>query len=69
VGEGKDTITVEKEGNNILIAYSPRYLREAVEKIETTEFEFNISGETNPTVLKPFNDNNYMYIVMPIRLV
>jgi len=69
VGEGKDTITVEKEGNNILIAYSPRYLREAVEKIETTEFEFNISGETNPTVLKPFNDNSYMYIVMPIRLV
>ena len=69
VGEGKDTITVENEGNNILIAYSPRYLREAVEKIETTEFEFNISGETNPTVLKPFNDNNYMYIVMPIRLV
>ncbi|HOO74855.1 MAG TPA: DNA polymerase III subunit beta [Tepiditoga sp.] len=67
VGEAKELININKEGEDILIAYSPRFLREALEKIETSEFEFNISGEVNPTILKPLEDNSYMYIVMPTR--
>lgn len=67
VGEAKEIIDIEKDGEDLIIAYSPRFLREAVEKVETTEFEFNISGEINPTVIKPIEDNSYMYIVMPTR--
>jgi DNA polymerase-3 subunit beta len=67
VGEAKELIDIEKDGEDLVIAYSPRFLREAVEKVETTEFEFNISGEINPTVIKPIEDNSYMYIVMPTR--
>ncbi|BBE30663.1 DNA polymerase III subunit beta [Tepiditoga spiralis] len=67
VGEAKEVIEVQKEGEDMLIAYSPRYLREAIEKLETSEFEFNISGDVNPTILKPIEDNSYMYLVMPTR--
>jgi DNA polymerase-3 subunit beta len=67
VGEAKEIIDIEKDGEDIVIAYSPKFLREAIEKVETTEFEFNISGEINPTVIKPIEDNSYMYIVMPTR--
>jgi DNA polymerase-3 subunit beta len=67
IGEAKEEIKVEQEGENIEIAYSPRFFREALEKIETVEFEFNISGEELPTILKPLEDNSYMYIIMPKR--
>ncbi|UYP01120.1 DNA polymerase III subunit beta [Oceanotoga sp. DSM 15011] len=67
VGEATETLPIEKDGEDMLIAYSPRFLREAIEKIETTEIEFNISGDINPTILKPIQDNSYMYIVMPTR--
>lgn len=67
VGEAREEIEIDQEGGNIEIAYSPRFFREALEKIETVEFEFNISGEETPTILKPLEDNSYMYIVMPKR--
>ncbi|PNR96819.1 DNA polymerase III subunit beta [Petrotoga sp. 9PWA.NaAc.5.4] len=67
VGEAREEIDVEQEGKNIEIAYSPRYFREALERIETVEFEFNISGEETPTILKPFQDDSYMFIIMPKR--
>ncbi|MFA6841835.1 MAG: DNA polymerase III subunit beta [Defluviitoga tunisiensis] len=67
IGEAKEEIKVEQEGENIEIAYSPRFFREALEKIETVEFEFNISGDEQPTILKPLEDNSYMYIIMPKR--
>lgn len=68
VGEAKENITVDKDGEDLTIAYSPRFLREAVDKIETSVFEFNISGEQDPTIIKPIEDNSYMYIVMPTRI-
>ncbi|HBT51624.1 DNA polymerase III subunit beta [Petrotoga olearia] len=67
VGEAKESIDVEQEGKNIEIAYSPRYFREALERIETVEFEFDISDEEKPTILKPLEDNSYMFIIMPKR--
>ncbi|MGY4687463.1 DNA polymerase III subunit beta [Petrotoga sp. DB-2] len=67
VGEAKEEIDVEQEGRNLEIAYSPRYFREALERIETVEFEFDISDEEKPTILKPVEDNSYMFIIMPKR--
>jgi DNA polymerase-3 subunit beta len=68
VGEAKEFLTAKKDGEDISIAYAHTYLKEAVDKIETSEFEFNISGESNPSVIKPVEDNSYMYIVMPTRV-
>ncbi|AEX84467.1 DNA polymerase III, beta subunit [Marinitoga piezophila KA3] len=68
VGLAVEELEVDKEGEDILIAYSPKYLREAIDHIATAEVEFNITSESSQTMIKPVGDDSYMYIVMPVRL-
>ncbi|SHF06986.1 DNA polymerase-3 subunit beta [Marinitoga hydrogenitolerans DSM 16785] len=68
VGLAVEELEVEKEGEDLLIAYSPKYLREAIDHIGTSEVEFNITSESSQTMIKPVGDDSYMYIVMPVRL-
>ncbi|KLO24179.1 DNA polymerase III subunit beta [Marinitoga sp. 1197] len=68
VGLAVEELEIDKEGEDILIAYSPKYLREAIDHIGTSEVEFNITSESSQTMIKPVGDDSYMYIVMPVRL-
>ncbi|OQY10987.1 MAG: DNA polymerase III subunit beta [Marinitoga sp. 4572_148] len=68
VGLAVEELEIEKEGEDIIIAYSPKYLREAIDHIGTSEVEFNITSESSQTMIKPVGDDSYMYIVMPVRL-
>ncbi|KAF2956655.1 DNA polymerase III subunit beta [Marinitoga sp. 38H-ov] len=68
VGLAVEELEIEKEGEDIMIAYSPKYLREAIDHIGTSEVEFNITSESSQTMIKPVGDDSYMYIVMPVRL-
>ncbi|MBM7559565.1 DNA polymerase III subunit beta [Marinitoga litoralis] len=68
VGLAVEELEIEKEGEDIIIAYSPKYLREAIDHIATSEVEFNITSESSQTMIKPVGDDSYMYIVMPVRL-
>lgn len=67
VGEAREEITVGQKGKNLEIGYSPKFFREALEKVETAEFELKISGEEQPAILKPAEDDSYMFIIMPKR--
>ena len=69
VGEAVEELEMEKDGEDIVIGFSPKFLRESIKEIDTAEIEFNISGEESPTQIKPLGDDSYMYIVMPVRLV
>ncbi|GAB6189974.1 DNA polymerase III subunit beta [Marinitoga arctica] len=68
VGLAVEELEIEKEGEDIIIAYSPKYLREAIDHIGTSEVELNITNESSQTMIKPVGDDSYMYIVMPVRL-
>lgn len=47
--------------------FSSRYLLDALNALDNTEIEFNLSGHATATVLKNKNDNKYTHIVMPVN--
>ncbi len=63
--EAKQEAKVEGVENNIIFNY--RFLLEGLQNIEDEECILEINTNTNPGLLKPKNNKDYVYIIMPIK--
>ncbi|MDP2685205.1 MAG: DNA polymerase III subunit beta [bacterium] len=63
--EAKQSADVEGQDNDIIFNY--RFLLEGLQNIEEPECILNINTNTNPGLLKPKKESNYVYIIMPIK--
>lgn len=68
-GEMNEEVSIRKEGEDIVAAFNPLFLMEALRHIHTDEVEFNFVDSTSPLQINPLNVEGYLYIVMPIRIV
>ncbi|MCS7174718.1 DNA polymerase III subunit beta [Pseudothermotoga sp.] len=68
-GEVNEEIEVRKEGEDIIAAFNPKFLIEALRHIETEEVEMNFIDSTSPLQMNPLDVEGYLYVVMPIRIV
>ena len=56
---------VEGVENSIVLNY--RYLLDGLQNINSDTAILEINDGNNPCLLKPENNNNYLYIIMPIK--
>lgn len=68
VGTAHEEVEVVKVGDDVKMAFNVRYLMDVLGVIETEAVEMELTGETSQVVVYPQNQDNYMYVVMPIRL-
>jgi DNA polymerase-3 subunit beta len=68
VGEAKDEIDISYQGENLEVGYNVRYLIDAIEVISEASISFRMRGKEGPGVIKPIGSENYMCIVMPVKL-
>ncbi len=68
-GEVHEEIDARKDGEDILAAFNPRFLIEALRHIGTEEVELNFVDSTSPLQINPIDVSGYLYIIMPIRIV
>jgi len=68
-GESVEVIGANKEGDNIVIAFNPRFLSESVKKIDSDSVELNFVDSNSPLQMNPVDVQGYTYIIMPIRLI
>ncbi|AEH50951.1 DNA polymerase III subunit beta [Pseudothermotoga thermarum] len=68
-GEAQEEIDVRKDGEDILAAFNPKFLIEALRHIDSEEVELNFVDSTSPLQINPVDVSGYLYIVMPIRIV
>lgn len=66
-GESQAEIEAETKGPDNEITINYRYLLDGLNNIEGDRVKICIMNNTTPCVLRPEKDNNYIYIVMPIR--
>ncbi|MBD3311808.1 MAG: DNA polymerase III subunit beta [Candidatus Magasanikbacteria bacterium] len=65
-GEHSSEIDAAVEGEENSILLNHRYVLEGLQNM-TGEVEFKVNSADAPCLLKPKTNNNYIYIVMPIR--
>lgn len=68
IGSVNEVIKAKSNGENINIAFNSRYILEGIKIIDAEEIEINFMGSLNPCIIKPVDDENYTYLVLPVRL-
>ncbi len=67
IGESFSKQEIFKKGESLSQNYNHKYLSDFLNKIKSDKISIEISGKTTPTVIKPFGDNSYVYMVMPMN--
>ncbi|HEW92162.1 MAG TPA: DNA polymerase III subunit beta [Thermotogaceae bacterium] len=67
-GEAHEELEVEKDGQDMMIAFNPKFILEAIQRIETENVELNFLDPTKPLQINPPEVLGYLYIIMPLRL-
>ncbi|MFA5576719.1 MAG: DNA polymerase III subunit beta [Tissierellaceae bacterium] len=68
IGDVNENIAAELYGEDMNIAFNSRYILEGVKVIDAEEIQLNFMGSLNPCIINPVDDENYTYLVLPVRL-
>ena len=67
-GDAKEEIYVSTEGKNLEAGFNPKYFLDSLKSIEDEEVFFEFGSNIAPCLIKSTENNNYTYMVLPIRL-
>ena len=67
-GDAKENISAEVEGKEIEVGFNPRYVIDALKVIDQPEISIEFTSSISPVLIKPVDTNEYIYVVLPIKL-
>ena len=67
-GEATDEFTTEMNGDYVEIGLDNKYILDALKFSETDEVRMRMNGSLKPIVILPSEGDNFVFLVMPVRL-
>ena len=67
-GEAKEEIYISTEGKNIEAGFNPKYFLDCLKAIEDEEVYVEFGTNISPCLVKSVENNDYVYMILPIRL-
>ncbi len=68
VGDAEETMPAAFEGEGLEIGFNPEFLREGIESVAGDEVMLRLISPLRPGLLQPVDNEDFRYLVMPIRL-
>jgi len=68
LGESSDEMEIEYRGDEEVLSFNPDYLIDYLQNETSENICFEIVNPKSPAVLRPADDDNYLYIAMPIKM-
>src|SRR5262249_6571869 len=68
VGDAEETMPAAFEGEPLEIGFNPDFLREGIESVQGDEVLIRLISPLRPGLLQPVDNEDFRYLVMPIRL-
>ncbi|MBN2372199.1 DNA polymerase III subunit beta [bacterium] len=68
IGDALDKIEVDYNGEGIDIGFNPRYILDALSVIDDPEVSLEMSDNESLAILRPKDQENVKFIIMPVRL-
>lgn len=66
-GSGEEKINIEYTGPENIVVFNPEYLIQFLKTVDTGDIEFFIQDPVKPAKLCGKGDQNYTYVVMPMK--
>lgn len=67
-GNSFDELVVDTTGEEITIAFNPKYIMDVLKTLQTTEVYMQFTTQLSPCIIKGVNDETKKYLVLPLRL-
>lgn len=68
IGDVYEEIPIDLEGEDIEIAFNSKYILDGIRVIDSEEITMDFVSSVNPCIIKPLDDENYTYLILPVRL-
>lgn len=68
LGKLQDSFLAEKEGEDIRIGFNNKYMADALKASSCDELVLEMSGPLSPIKLVPVDGDDFLFLVLPIRL-
>ena len=68
VGSTQEIIKGQIEGEDVEIGFNSHYVIDGLSVMDSSEVSFEIQGALKPGIFKSTSDENFLYLVMPVRL-
>lgn len=69
VGQATETVPAQVEGDELEIAFNARYVTDVLKIITAEKVSFALNTPLSPACIKGVGDDQYIYIVTPVRTV
>lgn len=67
-GDAKEELYVSTEGKNLEAGFNPKYFLDALKSVEDEEVYVEFGTSISPCLIKSIENNDYVYMILPIRL-
>jgi len=68
VGQAHEDLDAKYEGAEMVIAFNPEYLADGVEAVEGDEVTLETVDALKPAVVRSVESQDYLYLLMPVRV-
>ena len=68
MGNVKENVLINLEGKDLTIAFNSRYVVDCLRVINDEFINFNLNTPIAPCVIKSNSDDEYLYLILPVRL-
>ena len=68
LGENSSEISGEIKGKDLEIIFNHKYLLDGLNNINTEKIIIGFNGEVSPGIIKPEGKEDFVYVIMPIKL-
>ncbi|TDT50499.1 DNA polymerase III subunit beta [Fonticella tunisiensis] len=69
MGTVYEEVSIELEGEGLRIAFNSKYFQDVLRIIDAEEVYLEFSTSVSPCIVKKCDSNDYIYLVLPVRLV
>ena len=67
-GNVEENVPVEKVGEDLKIGFNSKYILDFLKVIDNEKIVFNLIGKNNPCFINEEGNNDYIYMVLPVRI-
>jgi DNA polymerase-3 subunit beta len=67
-GTVRETVSIEKNGENMEIGFNARYMTDTLKAIQDEEIIMDFNTSISPCLVKPIEGDYYEYLILPVRL-
>lgn len=68
VGEAREEMDIDYSGEEIRTAYSARYILDILKNISSEEVSLELNEPLSPGVIRPVSEEDYLCVIMPMRI-